>query len=98
MAAGATIPCFGFGLRMFPFATARKDRFHLRAADPGVAEIVRSTPAAFRGEYFSPRVHDFLVDRVVLELDREVAVEAGGELLGRHARVELALAPPVMIL
>jgi diacylglycerol kinase family enzyme len=98
MAAGATIPCFGFGLQMFPFATARRDRFHLRAADPGVTEIVRKTPAAFRGEYFSAHVHDFLVDRVVLELDREVAVEAGGELLGRHARIELALAPPVSIL
>jgi diacylglycerol kinase family enzyme len=98
MAAGATIPYFGFGLQMFPFARTRRDRFHLRAADPGVTEIVRSTPAAFRGEYFSPHVHDFLVDRVALELDAEVPVEAGGELLGRHARVELALAPPIWVL
>ena len=98
MAAGATIPFFGFGLQMFPFARARRDRFHLRAADPGVTEIVRNTPAAFRGEYFSPRVHDFLVERVALELDAEVPVEAGGELLGRHARIELAIAPPVWML
>lgn len=98
MAAGATIPFFGFGLQMFPFARTRRDRFHLRAADPGVTEIVRSTPAAFRGEYFSPRVHDFLVERVALELEVEVPVEAGGELLGRHSRIELALAPAVWVL
>jgi diacylglycerol kinase family enzyme len=98
MVAGATIPCFGFGLQMFPFARARRDRFHLRAADPGMTEIVRSTPAAFRGEYFSPQVHDFLVEKVALELEVEVAVEAGGELLGRHARVELGLAPPIGVL
>lgn len=98
MVAGATIPCFGFGLQMFPFARARRDRFHLRAADPGMTEIVRSTPAAFRGEYFSPQVHDFLVEKVALELEVEVAVEAGGELLGRHARIELGLAPPIAVL
>jgi len=98
MAAGATIPYFGFGLQMFPFARTRRDRFHLRAADPGMPEILRNTPAAFRGEYFSPHVHDFLVDRVGLELDAEVPVEAGGELLGRRDRVELALAPPVWVL
>ena len=98
MAAGATIPYFGFGLEMFPFARTRRDRFHLRAADPGVTEIVRNTPAAFRGEYFSPHVHDFLVERVALELETEVPVEAGGELLGRHARIELALAPPIWVL
>jgi diacylglycerol kinase family enzyme len=98
MASAATIPYFGFGLQMFPFAQARRDRFHLRAADSGVGEIVRSTPAAFRGRYFSDHVHDFLVDHVALELDAEVPVEAGGELLGRHARIELRLASPVRVL
>jgi diacylglycerol kinase family enzyme len=95
--AGATIPFFGFGLKMFAFATARGDRFHLRCGDAGLVEIVRSTPAAFRGEYFSDRVHDFLCDRVAIELDVEAPIEAGGELLGRRRRVELALAAPVTL-
>jgi diacylglycerol kinase family enzyme len=93
--AGATIPFFGFGLRMFAFAGVRRDRFHLRCGDAGLLEIVRNTPAAFRGEYFSDRVHDFLCDRVAIELDAESPVEAGGELLGRRRRVELGLAAPV---
>ena len=98
MAAGATIPYFGFGLQMFPFARTRRDRFHLRAADPELGEMVRNIQPAFRGDYFSPRVHDFLVERIELVLDAEVPVEAGGELLGRHARIELGLAPPVWVL
>jgi diacylglycerol kinase family enzyme len=95
--AGATIPYFGFGLKMFAFADARPDRFHLRCGDAGLLEILRNTPAAFRGTYFSPHVHDFLCDRIAIELDRASPIEAGGELLGHHRRVELALAPPVTL-
>jgi diacylglycerol kinase family enzyme len=95
LVAGATIPFFGFGLKMFAFAGARRDRFHLRCGDAGLLEIVRRTPSAFRGEYFSDRVHDFLCDRVAIELDAESPIEAGGELLARRRRVELALAAPV---
>ena len=98
LVAGSTIPYFGFGLKMFAFAGSRSDAFHLRCGEPGLFEIMRNTPAAFRGEYFSDRVHDFLCDRVAIELDRDAAIEAGGELLGRRSRVELALGTPVTVL
>jgi hypothetical protein len=97
LVAGATIPFFGFGLKMFAFAGARAGRFHLRCGDSSLFEILRSTPAAFRGEYFSDHVADFLCDRVAIELDRETAVEAGGELLGRHRAIELAITPPITL-
>jgi diacylglycerol kinase family enzyme len=95
--AGATIPFFGFGLKMFAFTAARRDRFHLRCGDAGLFEILRSAPAAFRGEYFSDHVSDFLCDRVAIDLDVESPVEAGGELLGRRRRIEIALARPVTL-
>ncbi len=91
MVAGATIPYFGFGLKMFAFAGTRGDRFQLRCADPGFAEVMLAVRPAFRGDYWSDRVHDFWCDRVGIELSRESAIEAGGELLGRRTRVELAL-------
>jgi hypothetical protein len=97
LVAGATIPFFGFGLRMFAFSSTRPGAFHLRCGDAGLLEILRSAPAAFRGEYFSEHVRDFLCDRVAIELDREAAVEAGGELLGRRHRVELALGAPATV-
>ncbi len=97
LAAGATIPFFGFGLRMFTFAETRADRFQLRCADTGLLEMLRVAPAAFRGEYFSERVRDFLCDRVEIAFDRETAIEAGGELLGRERRIELALGEPITL-
>jgi len=95
LVAGATIPFFGFGLKMFAFAGDRANRFHLRCGSPHLLEMLRSIPVAFRGEYFSEHVHDFLCDRVQIELDMEAAVEAGGELLGRRRHIELALSAPV---
>jgi diacylglycerol kinase family enzyme len=97
LVAGATIPYFGFGLKMFAFASERADKFHLRCGDAGLFEILRNTPAAFRGEYFSKHVTDFLCDRVTIELDEESAIEAGGELLGRRKTVELAIGAPVTL-
>jgi diacylglycerol kinase family enzyme len=95
--AGATIPFFGFGLKMFAFTGARRDRFHLRCGDAGLVEVLRSAPAAFRGAYFSDHVSDFLCDRVAIELDADAPIEAGGELLGRHRHVELGLGAPVTL-
>jgi diacylglycerol kinase family enzyme len=97
LVAGATIPFFGFGLKMFAFAGSHEGRFHLRCGDVGLLEILRNLPAAWRGDYFSGNVQDFLCDRVAIDLDTEVTVEAGGELLGRRKRVELAIAPPVTL-
>jgi hypothetical protein len=98
MIAGATIPFFGFGLRMFAFANQKDGKFHLRCGDAGLFEMLRNTPAAFRGKYFSDHVTDYLCDRVAVALDQETAIEAGGELLGRRNHVELALAPPITML
>jgi len=97
LVAGATIPFFGFGLKMFAFSDAESGRFHLRCGDAGLFEILRNAPAAFRGDYFSDHVTDFLCDRVRVELDQEAAIEAGGELLGRRSKVEIGLAAPVTL-
>ncbi|MCX5745242.1 MAG: diacylglycerol kinase family protein [Proteobacteria bacterium] len=102
LVAAGTIPYFGFGLKMFPFADRREDRYHLRCGDPGMLEVLRNTPAAFRGDYFSDRVRDFLCDRIAIEVaDSDdhsgISVEAGGELIERRPRVELGLSPPVML-
>ncbi len=97
LVAGATIPYFGFGLKMFAFAGERAGKFQLRCGDAGLFEILRSTPAAFRGEYFSKNVTDFLCDRVTVELDEETAIEAGGELLGRRRNLELSIGAPVTL-
>ncbi|MEJ7604383.1 MAG: diacylglycerol kinase family protein [Kofleriaceae bacterium] len=95
LVAASTIPYFGFGLKMFAFAGSHAGRFHLRCGSPGVLEVLRNVPRAFKGTYFSDHIQDFLCDRVEIELDPESPVEVGGELVGRRRRIEVALTAPV---
>ena len=46
LVAGATIPFFGFGLKMFAFSNVQTGKFHLRCGEPGLFEILRNVPAA----------------------------------------------------
>jgi hypothetical protein len=99
MASAGTIPFYGFGLRMFPFAEqARGEQFQLRVADCGVIEALAHVPSLFAGSWRSPRVHDFLCDRVTLYFDRDVPCQIGGDHAGRTRILQLALAKrPVQV-
>ena len=93
LASASTIPFYGFGMRIFPFARAMPGRFQLRLADCGTFEILWHLQALFQGTYRSPRIRDFLCDRVTLFVDRPAALQVGGDLCGRSQTVHLALAP-----
>jgi hypothetical protein len=95
LAACATIPYYGFGLRMFLHAERRADRFHVRAGDPGLTEMITSAPAAFAGRYTSPRVHDFACDAVRLAVDEPAPFEIAGDVVGVRAAVEVHLGAPI---
>ena len=97
LVAGSTTPYFGFGARPFAFAGARGDRFHLRCGEAGWFDLLRGAPAAFRGGYPDAQIRDFLCERVRIQLDGEVAIEAGGELIGRRRSLEIELGAPVTV-
>ena len=87
----STIPYWGFGARIFPFAEERQDRFHLRVVDIGPTHVARNLRSIWRGTYRAPGVHDFLVDAVHVHADAPVPLEIGGDFAGRRASVELQL-------
>jgi diacylglycerol kinase family enzyme len=91
LASCSTIPFFGLGLKMFPFAEMRRDRFQLRVGDAGALEVLSQLPALFRGDFRSKRVSDFLCDHIAIEMSQPAPYEIGGELVGRFERVEVKL-------
>lgn len=97
LAACSTVRAFGFGLAMFPHADGRADRFVLRIGDPGLGEIVTRAADAFAGRYFSPRVTDVAATVIALAVDRPQPFEVAGEPVGDHDRVEVRLAPPMLL-
>jgi len=84
----STIPYYGFGFRMFPFAEERADRMQLRVSTIGPVGFVRNFPAIWRGEYHDPSiVFDYLVEAVVIEMDPPTVFQIGGDPQGERTRV-----------
>ncbi|MEM1417442.1 MAG: diacylglycerol kinase family protein [Myxococcota bacterium] len=94
----STIPYWGFGARIFPFANEREDRFHLRVVDIGSAAVARNLRGIWQGTYRDPKVHDVLVEHVEIQLGRPTPLEIGGDYVGDRERLEIRLSPePVRV-
>lgn len=92
----STIPYYGYGLRMFPYAEERPDRMSLRISTMGPREFARNMKGIWRGEYQNPSsMFDFLVEDVNIEMDPATPFQVGGDLMGerRDARVKLSAKP-----
>jgi len=100
LAGAATVPCYGFGVRIFPFADARRDMFHVRCTDASAIETLSHLPSVLRGTYLSPSIRDFLCDSVEIHMEAPVPMQIGGDLLKERRdfmRIELAPRPVRML-
>jgi diacylglycerol kinase family enzyme len=96
LAGAATIPCYGFGVRIFPFAHLMRDKFQVRCTDASALETLAHLPAVLRGEYRSPSLHDFYCDAVEIHVERPVPMQIGGDVLGERRdfmHIEMAERP-----
>lgn len=91
MVAMSTIPYWGFGARIFPFATDREDRFSLRVADISPLDVALHIRGLWKGTYRSHKVHDFLVDRVRIEYQDPMPLQIGGDPMGTRTVVHARL-------
>jgi diacylglycerol kinase family enzyme len=93
LAGAATVPCYGFGVRIFPFADLRRDKFHVRCTDASAMQTLANLPGVLRGTYRSPSLRDFLCDAVEIHMQTPVPMQLGGDLLKERRdfmRIELA--------
>ena len=90
----STIPYYGYGFRMFPFAEERPDRMHLRVATMTPVEFLRHFTEIWRGEYNNPStLFDYLVESMSIELDPPTDFQIGGDPRGKRAKVDVVLSP-----
>jgi len=100
LAAGSTVPYYGFGLKAFPFAGRRPGAMQLRVATRiPVPALLANVSRIFAGEFSHPGLMDFLADEVEMSFDRPVPLQVGGDAEGLRERVSFGLAPrPVEVL
>jgi hypothetical protein len=90
----SAIPYYGYGFRMFPYAEERPDRMQLRISTIAPPEFIRHLKEIWRGEYDNPKVlFDYLVEKVMIELDPPAPFQIGGDPRGERKRVVVELSP-----
>jgi diacylglycerol kinase family enzyme len=90
----STIPYYGYGFRMFPYAEERPDRMNLRIATIGPINFVRHFQEIWRGEYENPEeVSDYLVEAVTIDLDPPTDFQIGGDPRGQRSSLSALLSP-----
>ena len=93
----STIPYWGFGARIFPFADERDDRFQLRVCDITSFEVARNIRAIWRGSYRNHTVHDFLCEKLSIHYEFPMPLQVGGDVVGRRTVVHAQLAAPIEV-
>ncbi len=91
LAGVSTVPFYGYGLKVFPFADSESGLMSLRIVTASAFEILRHLPSVWRGEYQSPGISDFLVDDIEIEADKPVPFQIGGDARGRRKKLEFAM-------
>jgi diacylglycerol kinase family enzyme len=87
----STIPYWGWGARIFPYADDRDDRFNLRVVNFGSVTAVAHIRDIWQGSYRSDRLHDFLVERILIQCDKPSPLQIGGDVVGMRSQVRAQL-------
>jgi len=87
----STIPYWGLGARIFPYAEERADRFNLRVVNFGSVAAVAHVRQIWQGTYRTDKLHDFLVERMVIQCEKPTPLQIGGDVVGTRDHVEVAL-------
>lgn len=94
LAAGSTVPYYGFGLKAFPFALSRPGSMHLRVAGKiPVSTLLWNVSKIWTGEFCHPGLLDFQVERVELKFEKPMPLQIGGDAEGWREELRLGMAP-----
>jgi diacylglycerol kinase family enzyme len=86
----STIPCYGYGVRVFPFVDTGKV-MQCRIADLRTLHAVINIPTIWKGTFRHQKIHDFFVEKIKIESDKPVPLQVGGDSVGIHQEMELSL-------
>lgn len=94
----ATIPYYGFGFRMFPYAEDRPDRMQLRISNISPYAFVQNFRDIFKGAYEDMKTtFDYFVEDVSIDMDPATSFHIGGDERGERSHVRVRKTDPIRI-
>jgi diacylglycerol kinase family enzyme len=92
MAAASTIPFYGFGLKIFPFAGRRRGMMHLRVGSVSPPAILANLTALWNGRWFPKGIHDFYAQEVAIKFEEPMPLQVGGDAEGYRNEISFGVA------
>jgi diacylglycerol kinase family enzyme len=100
MVAASTIPFYGYGIRMFPFAERLPRCMHLRIFKlNSIPRLLLNVRSLWKGRWFPPGMHDFVAEDVMVSCAKPMPCQVGGDAAGERDNMRLklsALSIPLM--
>lgn len=93
MAAAATMPFYGYGVKMFPFAGERRGMMQLRLGQLRATSILANLPKMWAGRWFPKGMHDFHARELHIRFSQPMPFQVGGDAVGYRTEVKLSMAP-----
>ncbi len=93
MASAGTLPYYGAGMVMFPWACDRAGHMQLRIANPPVSHLVKNMRELWQGRYDHHTLMDFHVTHVSMEFEEDFPVQVAGDAEGWQRSFELKVSP-----
>ncbi len=87
----ATMPYYGYGMKLYPFVERRGGTMQLRISWASTYETLSRLPEIWDGSYRSDKTRDYYCDKVRMVFDRETPFQIGGEGIGRRQEVTFTL-------
>jgi len=92
LAAAGTVPCYGYGLQIFPHALRSPGRFQLRLTAMGVPRILGNLRKIWKGQTPRTGLFDFSCTKVQITFDRDMPLQVGGDAEGYRKQLVLEMA------
>ncbi len=92
LAAAGTVPCYGYGFKIFPHALRAPGKFQLRITAMSVAKILGNLRTIWKGGTPQTGMLDFHCEKVLIRFDREMPVQVGGDAEGYRREIVLEMA------
>jgi len=94
LAAASTVPYYGLGLKVFPFAERAPGMMQVRIATSiHLHTLLFNVGSIWSGSFAHPGLFDFHADRVALRFERPMPLQIGGDAEGWRAEVSFGMAP-----
>ena len=93
LAAASTVPYYGLGVRVFPFAESAQGMMHLRVVSSiGLPTLLANIPRIWSGRFAHEGLLDFHADRVAIRFERPMPLQIGGDAEGWRDELTFGMA------